>query len=751
LVALRRRIAPLESVALRQRSAPPLRLSLLVLLALAPAPACGGDDAGGGGAAGGGAGGGGGGGSLGVDGSVPGGGGGGGTGGGGGSGAGGGGGDVTADWVYDPEATLDDAAPSFDHVSHPLAPTTLWGDLDGPYPTNSFWSNLVLDDGSERINAMPYHLRASGDGVAIAMPALTVAEKSVTTSAATSVVLGAEGGFSSRAVVDYDLFGVTLELRAGGGTMRAPIVYGMPYVTGIYDGLKPHVGTGGPAVLSVNGAGTSPVTGTRFEVALNNGETWILYASAEITFAWTTSGLTASAPFEGRLRAALRPAEGVDVLDAHAGAVPVGAELEASVQGDEATIAFAYETVGDGPLLMAAMPHHLERLSGATPTALTYPTLFGAMKGVSGARWELAYALPDYDFRAPRAIDPSRVEAVRSALMADASYVPDATAVSNDPYFGGKQLAKLARLVVIAEELGEEATAQTLTERLEPLVVAWLDGTNGNPLVYDQTWGGIVTTHGAADPAADFGQGYYNDHHFHYGYHLYAAAVLARRDPGFHAAHGHEVLALARDILNPSATDSSFPRFRHFDFFVSHSWAAGLFEFGDGRNQESTAEAVNAWYGAYLYGLASGEADLAALGRILLAMESVGAQSYWQVESGSPIYPEPFRSFGAVGVLWETKVDAVTFFGANEEFVYGIQMIPFTPASETLLDPAWVADRWSLFEAAASGAADGWAGFMHLAHAVVDPDAAWTAVNALGGFDDGNSKTNSLYFIATRP
>ncbi len=722
-------------------------LTLLALLALVPAPACGSDGgtgagggSGGGSGAGGGSGVGGGGGSVSdMDGSV--------------AGGGGGGGTAASDWAYDPGAPLDDAAPSFGQANHPLAPTALWGDLDGPYPTNAFWSNLVLGDGTERINAMPYHLRASDDGIGMAMPALAVDDKSITTSAAISLVLGAEGGFTNRAVVDYDLFGVTLEMRAGAGSMRAPIVYGMPYVTGIYDGLTPHVGTGGPAVVSVNGAATTPVTGTRFEVAMNNGETWILYASAEITFAWNGNGLTATGPFDGRLRAALRPSgEGAAVLDAHAGAVPVGAELEASITGHEATIGFAYETVGDGSLLMMAMPHHLERLSGATAEALEYPTLFGAMKGVTGTRWDLAYALPDYDFRAPRPIDPARVEAVRSALMADASYVPDAGAVGNDPYFGGKQLAKLARLVLIAEELGEDATAEMLAERLEPLVVAWLEGTNGNPLVYDTTWGGLVTTNGVGDASADFGQGYYNDHHFHYGYHLYAAAVLAHRDPAFHTAHGAEVLMLARDVLNPSAADASFPRFRNFDFFVSHSWAAGLFVFGDGRNQESTAEAVNAWYGAYLYGLASGESDLEAFGRILLAMESVGAQTYWQVESDSTIYPEPFRSFGAVGVLWETKVDAVTFFGANPEFVYGIQMIPFTPASETLLDPAWVADVWPKLEAAADGTmSDGWAGFMHLAHAVVDPDAAWTAVDALGGFDDGNSKTNSLYFIATRP
>jgi endoglucanase Acf2 len=36
--------------------------------------------------------------------------------------------------------------------------------------------------------------------------------------------------------------------------------------------------------------------------------------------------------------------------------------------------------------------------------------------------------------------------------------------------------------------------------------------------------------------AADFGNGQYNDHHFHYGYFAYAAAALGRKDKAWLAA-----------------------------------------------------------------------------------------------------------------------------------------------------------------------------------------------------------------------
>lgn len=38
-----------------------------------------------------------------------------------------------------------------------------------------------------------------------------------------------------------------------------------------------------------------------------------------------------------------------------------------------------------------------------------------------------------------------------------------------------------------------------------------------------------------------------------------------------------------------------------------------------------------------------------------------------------------------------------------------------------------------------------------MAHAVIDPGAAWTEVNTLTGYDDGNTETNTLYWLATRP
>jgi endo-1,3(4)-beta-glucanase len=357
-------------------------------------------------------------------------------------------------------------------------------------------------------------------------------------------------------------------------------------------------------------------------------------------------------------------------------------------------------------------------------------------------------------FSAPRAPVATHLAAVRAALIADASFIPDPGTVSNDSYFGGKQLAKLARLALIADELGETAIAATLRARLTPPVAAWLDGTNGNPFRYDSTWGGLVTVQSLASAGASFGSGHYNDHHFHYGYILYAAAALAKASPGFAAAHRAGLLAIVRDIANPSLADPRFPRFRHLDFFRAHSWAGGLQDNPDGQDQESSSEAANAWYAIHLLGLSTGDRRLSDLGRVMLALELDAARTYYQVPAASTIYPAAFAQNGCVGRLYETRVTFDTFFGTEPWKVFGIQMLPFTPITEELISPAWVSDRWPAMQSAAATVPPDWVGFrgfLYMAHATSARELAWTEATGLTGWDDGNSNANTLWWVATRP
>ncbi|WP_437315206.1 glycosyl hydrolase [Sorangium sp. So ce385] len=676
-------------------------------------------------------------------------------GGGGGGGDGGSGGVMVETWELDRDKPLSKVEPEFEQSAHPLEPASALSDLEAPLPTNATWMNFVLGAGDQRINAAPYDLKALGQGLSISRPDVAVAKASVTTADVSHLGLSAREAFSGHAVTSSDLLSVTVEWKAQGGTMTAPIVYGMPYVTTTYAGLRPSVRAGdGVAITAVNGESTSPteVTGDRFEISLNNGQTWVLYAFPEITLEWDALSMVARAPYEGSLRLALVPGPNAAAeLDKHAAAIPVGGDVEATVTEDTASVRFVWKTEGEGDLLTMALPHHQERLEMAKGADIAYPTVIGKMKGISGASWELVYPLSTIGWDSPRRVSDEWGEIVADALEEERSFTPKQDVAGVDPYFGGKQIAKLARLAQIAEAVEKEDLAEELRARLKSQLNPWLNGENENPFVYDTTWGGIVTTMGLESETADFGQGYYNDHHFHYGYFLYAAAVLAKSDADWRDEYADKVLWLARDIANPSAKDPHFTPFRSMDWFRGHSWASGLFPFADGRNQESTSEAVNAWYSLKLLGEALENDDVKNIGRVLLAMETASAQTYWQITSNGTVYDVPFKENGAVGVLWSTKADFGTWFGENPEYVYGIQILPITPISESLISKDWVNYAWPAMEAASTGAEDPWNAFLIAAHATIDKEAAWEEAQAQTALDDGLSRTALLYWIATRP
>lgn len=98
-------------------------------------------------------------------------------------------------------------------------------------------------------------------------------------------------------------------------------------------------------------------------------------------------------------------------------------------------------------------------------------------------------------------------------------------------------------------------------------------------------WGGIVSSasYVTGNSGADFGNTYYNDHHFHYGYHILAAAIIGHLDSDWLKQNRDYVNVLVRDVANPSAKDKLFPMWRNFDWYHGHSWAHGLYAAMDGK------------------------------------------------------------------------------------------------------------------------------------------------------------------------
>ena len=138
------------------------------------------------------------------------------------------------------------------------------------------------------------------------------------------------------------------------------------------------------------------------------------------------------------------------------------------------------------------------------------------------------------------------------------------------------------------------------------------------------------------------------------------------------------------------------------------------------------------------------------MGDYLLSTEIVSSQTYWQIKKASDIYTSPFKDNGVVGILWETKGDFATFFGSNVEYIYGIQMLPYNDITQRFLDKDWLRETKPIWGVPLDSAAtsEEWRGILLLADALVDPlqYGLSTKIHSLQLYDNGNSRTNTLYF-----
>jgi len=117
------------------------------------------------------------------------------------------------------------------------------------------------------------------------------------------------------------------------------------------------------------------------------------------------------------------------------------------------------------------------------------------------------------------------------------------------------------------------------------------------------------------------------------------------------------------------------------------------------------------------------------------------------------VYPTVFSQNSIVGILWSDKADYATFFGLQVEYIHCIQMMPFTPISEELLSSDWVEEEYPVLAPRLDLVTDEWKAYIIEDWAIIERDAAWPQAVALANdaFWKGNSRTNTYWWVATRP
>jgi hypothetical protein len=225
-----------------------------------------------------------------------------------------------------------------------------------------------------------------------------------------------------------------------------------------------------------------------------------------------------------------------------------------------------------------------------------------------------------------------------------------------DTYGSGKQFNKLMGYCIAAQAAGESSWFNGAFSALESYLEEWLTPTTTYPDDYlpstamgwpqDQCPFYYFAYDANYSTLLGFPQSYgstscINDHHFHYGYFLHAAAYIALFDSNFVANYGGMIDLLAADIANTPAIQQNvvqaavpddppqFTMLRYWDFYEAHPWATGYQAPNPmGIQNESSSEAMNAWAGMILWGQIANRPDITRAGIFLFTSHAASINQY---------------------------------------------------------------------------------------------------------------------------
>lgn len=625
-----------------------------------------------------------------------------------------------------------------------------------------------------------------------------------------AVELARNSGVPPLSIHAWDDMGVHLSMAG----MRMYLALGSAFTTVEYQDMQVQLGTE-HCIVAINGLPVREdhqVNGVSFVVSLNNGQLWVLYffsnAGEKTSLVFKGNKLTTTCRFTGIVQAAFVSTSAMPssvphadhkilkLYHASAGVYPRGAFFETFGSDSFALrwqLARATSSNSGARFLHFALTHLQAMLDQSTVEAKhdlvlhshTHGPLFAYMSTtptnlnptwtchVSSAESQAVEACTA--FYPPHASCLTRDVVDRLDLcrvVTDEIYGDWSLPHEGSYYFKGKALQKFGTMCLVARQLADttnpelQHVAQHGIAKLVQLMSQFANNQSAFPLVYDTVYKGIISSEALVrnDINVDFGNGVYNDHHYHYGYIVTAAAIALYLDPQWrHSADAIKLRSvvdtLIRDVAtsSPDNSDPYFPRFRYFNWWLGHSYSHGVTPMADGKDEESTSEEVNFLYGTALYGQVTENMEQQALARLILKVYVRAVNTYFLLRNEGPvIHPAGFAKNKVTGVFFDNKCDYTTWFSPNKECIHGIQMIPVSPILEVSRSPRFVREEWDEVLRKLPIVHDwksnqsGWSSLLFANYSVLDREKAFQVLQKCP-MDDGLSRAWALYYAATRP
>lgn len=551
--------------------------------------------------------------------------------------------------------------------------------------------------------------------------------------------------------------------------MDSALVQGMAFVSATYSGLTPRIESEHTMELD------DTFQQGKYVVRLANKQVWVVYASDPsllLSIDKTGYALISSSVFTGTIRVAILPEnKDHDLYNDFASCIVRGGDV---LVQSRTRYSLNWETdgsdCGSNGLLHFALPHQVEMISGATTmkskgAIVLHSSTRGEMVGhvTTSGSWTLIEheANEEVDFYPANALSAQIASQINLLSLLQRDIESEWILDKGSWYFSGKAFQKYASLCLMAADAtvvnNDTTLLRSCLDKLEAHVSPFLTNSLGAPLVYETTYHGIVSSSvfSTGDVQVDFGNGVYNDHHYHYGYWVTASAILKKLDPLWsRMAHlDTMVWTLLRDVANPSSNDRYFPKFRYFSWYLGHSYAHGVTPMADGKDQESTSEDVNFYYGMKLWGQVSHNEAVETLGSLMLRLNARAVRTYFLMTLDNTIHPSEYVPNHVTGIFFDNKVDYTTWFSAEKYCIHGIQMIPVSPINALVRTAAFVHEEWHDILSKEGivtnpDCTNPWLSLLLVNAAVINQVEALAKL-AIATMDDGLTRSWALYIAAS--
>ncbi len=608
-------------------------------------------------------------------------------------------------------------------------------DFSGNPKSNSWWSSLIwqfdeTNPYSLSLYAHPLVMRAGAAGLGLGYPDKpTLRPREYMFRYSEELTLGLEGEkFPDTRVAGYSDFAVTAAWKNEHAELRTTLGHGLPYVYATRSGTaRAQIGIAPSTLIDV-----VKEDGGALELKIGD-HLYGLFAPSKSKWVKTEAGFAADLGGQDYFSVAVLP-DGApatfELFRAHAYAFVTDTKVSWSYDDATAELSTKFEAVVttkesgnglEGSALLALYRHQwlhtedeLTRLSYVSPrgqmklrvgnaftTRAKFPGVLPVLPNVAGL------TAGDLSGQLSEATDP--------ATLFPKGFGPGP---ERDAYWAGKSLGRNATTLYLADQLGSADAKQHMLTALKNELGDWFDGSEPRRMYYDETWHSLI-----AFPASYGSAEQLNDHHFHYGYFIAAAAAVARFDRAWAQKYAPMIELLIKDAACWRHDDERFPFLRHMDSYAGHSWANGPAQFDDGNNEESSSEDILFSASLVLWGSTIGDRTLRDLGIFLFTTQVLAAEQYW-FDVDDAVFPEGF-DHSAVAMVWGAGAKYDTWFDADPIMVHGINFLPFTGASTYLgRHPAYVSKNFAEVYKRSKGVIYSWRDYLLMYLALAEPERA---------------------------